>query len=309
MNGFNIGSMMSQENQIKQIPCGMLIPYYNHKFSLYEGERKSDMINSIKKNGVMQPIVCRPHPTEVGKYEILIGHNRWACCKELGLSTVPALIKENLSDKEADEYVNISNLLQRGFSELKISEQAQVVSSSYFELFSQGKRNDIQNELAILSGEATTAPEPTTSREKVGEEYGLSRNTVARLVRIDKLNDKLKVWVDAKLISIRASVELSYLKPSEQDMLYNFNLADDGSMKYKISEAQAKDLRILSADADSLNDELTKTMISRVLIKEKKKPNKKISVKPDTYTKYFKNKDNDEIQEIVEIALQEYFKY
>ena len=54
MTGFNFGAMMSQENQIKQIPVNMLVPYHNHKFTLYQGERLDDMVESIRKNGLLQ---------------------------------------------------------------------------------------------------------------------------------------------------------------------------------------------------------------------------------------------------------------
>lgn len=302
--------MISQENQIKQIPLDMLVPYHNHQFTLYEGERRDDMVESIREHGVMTPIICRPHPDEdkVGMYEILIGHNRWNCSRLAGLEYVPGIIKENLSDEDAQTYVDESNLLQRGFNELKISEQARVISQRYFEMFSQGKRNDIINEIRMLSGDAPLEKK-SNSREKVGEEYGLSRNTIARLVRISKLIDNIKQWIDDKSISVRAGVELSYLDEDAQSLLYDFNSNEDGTMKYKISEAQAKDLRILYDDCKKAEDKLNTTMISRVLVVKKKKPDKKISVKPDTYLKYFKDKNADEVQEILEQALQQYFNF
>ena len=79
---FDLGAMLgtppvSIDNQIKQIPCDMLIPYHNHKFELYTGERLEDMIQSIKDNGVLIPIIVQPAGD--GMYEILIGHNRWTC--------------------------------------------------------------------------------------------------------------------------------------------------------------------------------------------------------------------------------------
>lgn len=308
MTPFNIGTMISQENQIKQIPLDMLVPYHNHQFTLYEGERRDDMIESIRQNGVMTPIVCRPDKDNSGKYEILIGHNRWNCSRLAGLEYVPGIIKENLSDEDAQTYVDESNLLQRGFNELKISEQARVISQRYFEMFSQGKRNDIINEIRMLSGDAPLEKK-SNSREKVGEEYGLSRNTIARLVRISKLIDNIKQWIDDKSISVRAGVELSYLDEDAQSLLYDFNSNEDGTMKYKISEAQAKDLRILYDDCKKAEDKLNTTMISRVLVVKKKKPDKKISVKPDTYLKYFKDKNADEVQEILEQALQQYFNF
>lgn len=216
--------------------------------------------------------------------------------------------KENLSEEDAQTYVDESNLLQRGFNELKISEQARVISRRYFEMFSQGKRNDIINEIRMLSGDAPLEKKPN-SREKVGEEYGLSRNTIARLVRISKLIDNIKPWIDSKSISVRAGVELSYLDEDAQSLLYDFNSNEDGTMKYKISETQAKDLRILYDDCKKVEDKFNTTMISRVLVVKKKKPDKKISVKPDTYLKYFKDKNADEVQEILEQALQQYFNF
>lgn len=310
MTEFNFGAMISQENQVKQIPVEQLVPFHNHQYTLYEGERRDDMVESIKEHGVMTPIICRPHPDEdmSGMYEILIGHNRWNCSKLAGLEYVPGIIKENLSDEDAQTYVDESNLLQRGFNELKISEQARVISRRYFEMFSQGKRNDIINEIRVLSGDAPLEKN-SNSREKVGEEYGLSRNTIARLVRISKLIDNIKPWIDNKSISVRAGVELSYLDEDAQSLLYNFNSNEDGTMKYKISEAQAKDLRMLYDDCKKLNDTINTTMISRVLVIKKKTPDKKISVKPDTYLKYFKDKNSDEVQEILEQALKQYFNF
>lgn len=310
MTEFNFGAMISQENQVKQIPVEQLIPYHNHQYTLYEEERRDDMVESIREHGVMTPIICRPHPDEdkVGMYEILIGHNRWNCSRLAGLEYVPGIIKENLSEEDAQTYVDESNLLQRGFNELKISEQARVISRRYFEMFSQGKRNDIINEIRMLSGDAPLEKKPN-SREKVGEEYGLSRNTIARLVRISKLIDNIKPWIDSKSISVRAGVELSYLDEDAQSLLYDFNSNEDGTMKYKISEAQAKDLRILYDDCKKVEDKFNTTMISRVLVVKKKKPDKKISVKPDTYLKYFKDKNADEVQEILEQALQQYFNF
>lgn len=310
MTEFNFGAMISQENQVKQIPVEQLIPYHNHQYTLYEGERRDDMVESIREHGVMTPIICRPHPDEdkAEMYEILIGHNRWNCSKLAGLEYVPGIIKENLSEEDAQTYVDESNLLQRGFNELKISEQARVISRRYFEMFSQGKRNDIINEIRMLSGDAPLEKK-SNSREKVGEEYGLSRNTIARLVRISKLIDNIKQWIDGKSISVRAGVELSYIDEDAQSLLYDFNSNEDGTMKYKISEAQAKDLRILYDDCKKAEDKLNTTMISRVLVVKKKKPDKKISVKPDTYLKYFKDKNADEVQEILEQALQQYFNF
>ena len=294
MTGFNFGAMLSQNNQIKQIPLDMLVPFHNHQFSLYDGERRDDMDESIRKNGVMTPIVCRPNPDGTDTYEILIGHNRWNCSKIAGLETIPAIIKEQLTEEEAQTYVDESNLIQRGFNDLKVSEQARIIARRYSELFSQGKRNEIR----LLNGEETSSG---NSREKVADEYGLSRNTIARLVRISKLSDGILGWIDKGQLAVRAGVELSYLLAEEQEELFEINSADD-DMLMKISEAQARDLRVLSADGVLDGDEVMK-----VLSVKKKKPDKKVSIAPTLYKKYFAGLSNEEIQQIVEQALEMFY--
>lgn len=310
MTGFNIGTMISQENQVKQIPVDMLVPYHNHQYALYEGERKDDMIASIKEHGVMTPIICRPHPDENGTYEILIGHNRWNCSKAAGLEYVPGIIKENLSEEDAQTYVDESNLLQRGFGELKISEQARVISRRYFEMFSQGKRNDIIAELKALAGEETSAPSgqksKSNSREQVGAEYGLSRNTVARLVRISKLIPDLQSWIDNKSISIRAAVELSYLNEDMQHYLHKLNTYDD-NIVIKISEAQAKQLRQQLEGSEANQKEAREIIIQILKGKEKKSIGKSVKINSSIFEEYFSNKSKEEISEIIEKALRLYF--
>lgn len=136
---FDIGTMMSQENQIKEIPLDMLNHTYNHQFTMYDDEKRSDMTESIRKHGVMQPVIVRPDPRELGKYEILAGNNRCRCSRDAGKETIPAIIKENLSEEEAKVYIAFTNLLQRGFGDIRISEQAAVIAAYHSELFTSEK--------------------------------------------------------------------------------------------------------------------------------------------------------------------------
>ncbi|MBQ2348917.1 MAG: ParB N-terminal domain-containing protein, partial [Clostridia bacterium] len=223
---FDLGAMLSFGNnvQVRMIDCDLLVEYHNHKFSLYTGERLEDMVESIKANGIFTPLIVQPLGT---KYEILIGHNRWNAAKLAGLTEVPCIVKTGLTEEEAEIYVIESNIMQRGFENLKISEQAEVLRIRYDSMFSQGKRNDIQRELIMLeNGEnPTSVPMETklekgkTSKDKVGEEYGISASSVARLLRITKLCDTIKEWVDNGEIAVRAAVNLSYLNLDEQELI------------------------------------------------------------------------------------------
>lgn len=311
MAAFNLGAMLSapavsDENQIKQIPCDLLIPYHNHKFELYSGERLEDMVESIKSNGVLIPIIVQPCND---KYEILIGHNRWNASKLAGKTTVPAIVKTGLNADEAEMYVIESNLMQRGFDNLKISEQAAVIAIRHKAMFSQGKRNDIINELKRLENpndfieEGTLSPLDTKldTNKAVGAEYGMSRATVARLIRIDTLIPELKESVDDRTLSVRAAIEISYTDEQSQSAI-----AICLKCNNEINMKSAKQLRERFDETGTL----TEDDVYGVLLKpESVSQVKSVKISSNIYNKYFtKGYKVSEISNIIEKALQLYFQ-
>ncbi len=302
---FDLGALLGTpeaiKNAVKQIPCDMLHPYHNHRFELYTGERLEDMVESIKENGVLSPIIVQPIDN---RYEILIGHNRWNASKIAGLPTVPAIIKEGLSEEDAEMYVIESNLMQRGFDNLKISEQAAVIAQRHNEMFSQGKRNDIIRELKILNGEEDSTSRPVGEKldtdDAISEQYGLSSRNVSRLVRINKLIDELKVFIDNGTLAIRSGVEISFLSEDTQ------HIVAEQAEDFKIDMKIAKQLR---SSADENGDIDTATIIRIITGTAEIKP-KPVSVKisNDIYSRYFTpDMKKKEITETIEKALEMYF--
>lgn len=296
---------MKCDDQIVQIECDALIPYRNHNFALYSGERLEDMVESVKKNGVLAPLIVQPLED---KFEILVGHNRWNAAIIAGLKSVPAVVKYNLSEKEAQMYVIESNLLQRGFSDLKISEQAAVISMRYEEMFSQGKRNDIVSELNVIehieAKELSNLSERRkhSSREEVGAEYGLSKSSVARLLRIDHLIDEIKPLVDDGTISIRAAVNVSYLDRDVQIKLIKF------AKIYKLDIQKSEQLRSYAA-----NHDLSQLVMVKILrgdfLNEENTHKKSITLDEEVYSKYFDKTKPEEVSETIEKALRFYFEH
>ncbi len=297
---FDIGTMMSQENQIKEIPLDMLNHTYNHQFTMYDDEKRSDMTESIRKHGVMQPVIVRPDPREFGKYEILAGNNRCRCSRDAGKETIPAIIKENLSEEEAKVYIAFTNLLQRGFGDIRISEQAAVIAAYHSELFTSEKRNAIADELTAMengvSGKSKLAA--------AGEEYGLSKDSVARLIRINKLIPQLKPWVDSKQLVVRAAVELSYIPENGQELIFNIckDTSNGKKMFMKIDTKRAALLRKAFQD----NPEISRNEVIRLFSDKPKK--RAIKINPEIYSRYFKEEtDETEIIEVIEKALEYFF--
>ena len=304
---FDLSAMLTQQTAVQQIPCEMLHPYHNHKFELYTGERLEDMVASIKENGVLSPIIVQP---DGDGYEILIGHNRWNASKLAGLPSVPAIIKAGLTEDEAEMYVIESNVMQRGFENLRISEQAAAVALRHNEMFSQGKRNDILRELELLENpnaeveESTLTPVASKldSGKSVGAEYGVSKGSVIRLIRINKLIDRLKALVDSGDIAIRTGVELSFLSEDTQAVVAECAVED--KIEYKI----AKMLRA-SAESDGYIDRDTIHSIIYGDDTEQTPKPKSVKISNYTYTKYFaEGTKPKEITETIEKALEFYFK-
>ncbi|QSX05455.1 ParB N-terminal domain-containing protein [Sedimentibacter sp. zth1] len=302
----------NQSEQIEQIPIDMLVHYIEHKFKLYSGQRKQDLVQSIKTHGILTPIIVTPSQNE--QYMILAGHNRTECAKEAGLKEIPAKIIKNITKLQAKQIVIETNLFQRSFSELPTSEKAEIISD-YYELKKENGENisDIETEIQKLSELSPVGTEdkkasvsPLGTRQ-IGQKYSLSKNTIARLLRIHKLVAELKEKIDAEEISLRAGVDLSYLLQNEQHIVVEIINQHD----IKIDMKKSAQLKMLKKELQQLEEQDIKTILlasssNQSNVQKKIKP---IKIKRKLIEKYFKKEqDEDEIQNIVEKALEKYFE-
>ena len=303
-----------QPEGIQSIPIDKVRMYKDHPFRLYEDERLTDMADSIQANGVLVPVIVRKIDMDENgcEFEMLAGHNRMNAAQMAGLDHLPCIVKDHLSDEEALMYVVETNVLQRSFSDMLPSEKAKVLSLRYSDMFSQGKRNGIIDELKKLENPQSDEEDSTCalighklkSRDIVAAEYGLSRNSVARLLRIDHLIIELKRRVDDAEIGIYPAVDLSYLSETEQRLVDGI-LFDQG---YKVDMKKSKLLRDYSG-------RLTHEQVERILSGEAtRKPRSKtpapFKLKHKVYAKYFSPQSKtSEIEEIIDKALEMYFTH
>ena len=305
IGGFSLTAFTSQNNQLKIMPIDMLVPYHNHKFKLYEGERLNDMVQSVKKNGILTPIIVRAID-DGEKYEILAGHNRTNAARLAGLTSIPAVVKENLSDEDAEMYVVETNVMQRGFDDLTITERASVLAARHSAMFDEDKRNAIVRELAILNGEEVEETEDGEEKKSklaaVGENYGLSKDTVARLIRIDKLVPELKPYVDEGRIAIRAAVNLSYLFSSEQRTVAEL-------IEFGVDMKKSALLREISRQNKLNDDAIREILVMGTYGKqEQKRKPIKVKISTDISDKYFApDWDEAKVQDVINLALEQYF--
>lgn len=282
----------------KNVELDKLVAFENHPFKLYEGQRFTDLVESVRSNGVFVPVIVRSYIKEEGKYEILSGHNRVAAAREAGLKEVPVIIRRNLTDEEALLIVTETNLIQRSFADLKHSERA-VALSVHNEAMK--KKPGYRSDLLIEIEELTCAPvgHGLRTRDKLGEQYSLGKTTVARYLRVNKLIPALKERIDNDEIAMRVAEALSYLRIEEQDIVENLL-----AMGTKINTKQADTLK-----AESGKGELNLGKISKIMSSDYS-PGK---VKPVRLSGQFleryslQEKSPEDVEKIIAEALEQYF--
>ena len=189
-----------QTEQIQQLPIDELHPFVNHTFKVQDDEAMAETVESISQRGILSPLIARPRAE--GGYEIISGHRRQYAAKKAGLDTVPVIVR-NMTDDDAIILLVDSNIQREN---ILPSERAFAFKMKMDAIKRQGARSDLTS--------AQVAPK--LSSEKIGEDSGMSKDTVKRYIRLTNLIPKLLELVDDKKISFTPAVELSYLDAKQQ---------------------------------------------------------------------------------------------
>lgn len=289
-------------NGIEMLPIDSVHPFRKHPFRLYEGERLDDMVESIREHGILSPLIVWKNS---GGYEMLAGHNRQNAGRLAGLTEIPVIVKRDLYEKEAYVYVIETNVIQRGFAELLPSEKAAVLAERYEKVISQGKRNDILQEIARLNDsdmEETCGHDvhKLKNRDAVGKEYGMTGRNIARYIRVNQLSQPLKERLDDGSLPLVAAVDLSYLSDEEQNVVSE--LAEQGRIKLdgKITRA------IKDIEGEVTADRIMGFAGNRT--QKKADIGKNIKLPADVYERYFADTKPGDVAKIVEEALAAWFE-
>ena len=154
--------------RIEKIKIDALIPFENHPFKERTGEEQAELVESIRTTGMLVPVIVRPLLR--GKYEIISGHRRVAACRELGVDTIPAIVKE-LTKEEAVITMVDANLQREN---LLPSEKAFAYKMKAAAMKAQGKRTDLtSSQVATKSDTATTIGQHCTGYTDSGGGWNL----------------------------------------------------------------------------------------------------------------------------------------
>ena len=252
-----------QREQVQQIPIDALHPFTNHPFKVLDDEAMTRTVESIAQYGVLAPLIARPRPDGDG-YEIISGHRRQYAAKLAGLETLPVIVRQ-MSDDEAVILMVDSNLQRE---HILPSERAFAYKMKLDAIKNQGARSDL----------TSTQVAQKLSVEKVGDDAGVSKDTIRRFIRLTNLIPELLDMVDEKKISFNPAVELSYLDESQQR---DFLEAMDGTQNAP-SVSQAQQLKKMAQ-----RGEFTYEKAFDILGQEKKSEQDTVTIKNDILRKYF----------------------
>lgn len=279
-----------EDNQIVELQIDRLVPFKKQQpFSMYDENKKQEVKESIEKFGVLTPIIVRPIDNE--KYEIIAGHNRVECSKELGKESIPAKIM-NIDDDDATLIMIDTNLCSRD----KISP---IEKGRAYKLKLEILKKKTQELLdsSNVDGDSLIR-ESQKSVDKLTEETKESKSQIYRFISLTNLNADFQRLVEKEEMAISVGSEVSTLNEQEQEILYS--VLDDKHKNLKLSEIQKiKNL-----------EEITYNSVSVILENKKVKKasftgklNKKVAKK---YKDKFNN-DND-FTNLIDKLLEKYFE-
>ena len=240
-------------SKIRDIPISEIDEFPDHPFKVLMDEDMEQLVESIKRNGVMTPATVRLK--EDGRYELISGHRRKKACELAGLETLKCEVKELTRDEAI--IVMVESNLQR--SVILPSEKAFAYKMRLEAMKRQAGRPTKDNYSPVGNNS-----EFATSSDELAEKVGESKNQIFRYIRLTELVPEILQMVDERQIAFRPAVEISYLTEEQQYTLLEAMEYNDATP----SLAQAIKMKKFNQDG-----KLTSEVIQSIM--EEEKPNQK----------------------------------
>ena len=242
-------------SKIRDIPLSEIDEFPDHPFKVLIDEDMEQLVESIKRNGVMTPATVRLK--EDGRYELISGHRRKKACELARLETLKCEVKDLTRDEAI--IIMVESNLQR--SVILPSEKAFAYKMRLEAMNRQGQRSD------LTSSPLDNKLKGTTSAQQVSKNSGDSQPQIYRFIRLTELVPEILQMVDEKQIAFRPAVEISYLAEEQQYTLLEAMSYNDATP----SLAQAIKMKKFSQDG-KLTDEVIQSIMEEEKPNQKEKP-------------------------------------
>ena len=238
----------------------------NHPFKVKQDDAMAEMVDSVRKYGVLVPALVRPK--EDGGYEMVAGHRRKFAAALAELTEIPCIVR-NLTDDEATIIMVDSNLQRET---ILPSEKAFAYKMKLDAMKRQGQRSDLTSDPMgqKLKGKVSVEVLATNSPD--------GKTQIQRFIRLTELIPPVLQMVDDGKIAFRPAVELSYLSKKQQGSLYSTMECEDCTP----SLAQAIKMKEFSKDG-----KLTDEVILSIMQEEKPNQKEQFKMPKERISKYF----------------------
>ena len=204
----------------QEIDVRRIHSFPNHPFKVVDDDRMNTLVDSIRENGILNPVIIRPDKN--GDYEMISGHRRLHAAGIVGLDKIPAIVKE-MSDDEAIIKMVDANIQRE---EILPSERAFSFKMKMEAMSRQGYRSD----LSCGTEFHTKSVDERKTRQTIGNEAGMTGRQVTKYIRLTELIPEFLDYVDLKKITIAMGVDISYLDKQIQQWVYEY-YRDNGFLK------------------------------------------------------------------------------
>lgn len=274
------------EESSLELEIAKIQSFQNHPFKVLDDDKMEELVNSIRQNGVLTPVLVRP--TDDGGYEMISGHRRMHAAQRAGLTKIPAIIRELTDD--AATIVMVEANSQR--EEVLPSEKAFAYKMRYEAMKRQGSRRD------LTSYQVGTK---LRADEELAKDVGESKNQVYRYIRLTELIPELLEMVDAKKLPLVTAVDISHIDHEVQEYLYEY-IRENGMVKsYQVSA-----LRKYLEDAGTIGQSKMISVLNEVL--SGKTQTKSVHFSEKKLRKYFSSNYTTRDMEKIMIRLLEKWK-
>lgn len=276
---------VNSQEKVCTVPISLIDDFADHPFQVRDDEDMERLVQSIDNNGVLNPVILRKNGE---RYELIAGHRRKHACLRLGISGIPAIVRELSRDEAVVEMVD-SNLQRE---HILPSEKAYAYKMKMDAMKRKAGRPK-ENSTPMVSNLRTD--------EIIGEESGESREQVRRYIRLTELIPELLTMVDEEKIAFRPAVELSYLTRDEQTDLLETIESEDCTP----SLAQAIRMKNLSKVG-----KLDMDTIFAVMTEQKPNQKEKIKIPMERLEQFFpRGMPQKQIEDTIVKALTLYQKH
>lgn len=267
LTSFNDLMGISEGESSVEIEISRIVAFQNHPFKVKDDEKMEELIESIRMQGILTPVLVRPDDED--GYEMISGHRRMHAAKRLGLETIPAIVKEMTDDESTIAMVNAN--IQR--EELLPSEKAFAYKMKMDALKRQGSRRDLtcgQNGHKLIG---------VKTRDLIAEGSDDSARSIQRYIRLTELIPALLDMVDEKRLGFTIAVDISYISQDIQKWLYEY-IRDNGVIKPEQVARLRQHLEQNSINQMEMIQLLNSSLKGRM-------PTKKVTLSEKKLQKYF----------------------